>query len=386
MTIMRAMRRSRAAKLILGVCSLGVLSMLLLSWLPALHHQPTRTALTTQPLRVVTSIAPLHSLVSMVMAGVGEPHLLIRGQQSPHTFHLKPSDAEVLTRADLIIWIGPAVESFLAPALHDHQAITMRLDQEASLKWLPIRRGGSWLATCAHDHDHEHGHGHGHGHQNGHDDRHHHDHAHEIAPGAHSAHHTHDHNHSPHGAPNQIDGHFWLDPDRAATFVTLVTERLSRLDPIHAATYRANAQTLQNRLHALHQKIKQKLANVAQHRFLVFHDAYQYLERWSGLEAVGSVVVQHEMPLSAQHLQNLIQRAAETGAKCIFSEPQFASRQVTTLAQQMQCRSAVLDPLGTGSDTSGNNTGKQADYLQMMETLAAALIGCLDQSTKQDHP
>ena len=40
--------------------------------------------------RVVASIKPVHSLVSAVMAGVGEPHLVIRGKASPHTFTLRP--------------------------------------------------------------------------------------------------------------------------------------------------------------------------------------------------------------------------------------------------------------------------------------------------------
>ena len=47
-------------------------------------------------LLVVASIKPVHSLVSAVMAGVAEPHLIIRGAQSPHTFSMRPSDAAAL--------------------------------------------------------------------------------------------------------------------------------------------------------------------------------------------------------------------------------------------------------------------------------------------------
>ena len=36
--------------------------------------------------KVVTSIKPVHSLVSAVMAGVGEPSLLVKGAGSPHTY------------------------------------------------------------------------------------------------------------------------------------------------------------------------------------------------------------------------------------------------------------------------------------------------------------
>jgi len=39
---------------------------------------------------VVTSIKPVHSLVSGVMAGVGTPSVIIEGAGSPHTYSLKP--------------------------------------------------------------------------------------------------------------------------------------------------------------------------------------------------------------------------------------------------------------------------------------------------------
>ena len=41
--------------------------------------------------RVAASIKPVHSLVSAVMAGVCEPHLIMRGASSPHDFSLRPS-------------------------------------------------------------------------------------------------------------------------------------------------------------------------------------------------------------------------------------------------------------------------------------------------------
>ena len=49
----------------------------------------------TSPIRaelnVVTTIKPLHSLISNVMQGVGKPSLIIEGTTSPHSFTLKPS-------------------------------------------------------------------------------------------------------------------------------------------------------------------------------------------------------------------------------------------------------------------------------------------------------
>ena len=53
-------------------------------------------------IEVITSIKPLHSLVSGVMAGVGIPSVIIEGAGSPHTYSLKPSQAKQLQNAKLV--------------------------------------------------------------------------------------------------------------------------------------------------------------------------------------------------------------------------------------------------------------------------------------------
>ena len=76
-----------------------------------------RSSLAAEPPRVVTSIKPVHSLVASIMKGLGEPELLIAGEADPHNFTLKPSQARVLEQADLVFWIGPAMEEFLTGPL-----------------------------------------------------------------------------------------------------------------------------------------------------------------------------------------------------------------------------------------------------------------------------
>jgi zinc transport system substrate-binding protein len=53
------------------------------------------------------------------MEGVGEPDLLVRGAGSPHTYSMRPSEAAMLERADVVFWVGPDLEMFLSGAL-DH--------------------------------------------------------------------------------------------------------------------------------------------------------------------------------------------------------------------------------------------------------------------------
>ena len=75
------------------------------------------TASARAELKVVTTIKPLHSLISNVMDGVGEPSLIIEGSTSPHSFVLKPSHAKMIEQADIIFWIGEDIETFMEKPL-----------------------------------------------------------------------------------------------------------------------------------------------------------------------------------------------------------------------------------------------------------------------------
>ena len=66
---------------------------------------------------VVTSIKPIHSLVSAIMQGVGTPELIVDGAASPHTYSLKPSNARTLQDAKVVFWVGPGMEAFLEKPL-----------------------------------------------------------------------------------------------------------------------------------------------------------------------------------------------------------------------------------------------------------------------------
>ena len=251
---------------------------------------------------VVASIKPVHSLVAAVMAGLGEPALIVKGSASPHTYALKPSDAGALEAADIVFWTGHGMELFLGDALETLAtgATVVELADTPGITLLPVREGGAFES-----HSHEE-HGHDHEHEHDHDHEHEHEHEHEDG---------HDH--------GEADMHFWLDPRNAALMVTHIAETLAAADPENAALYAGNAQAELDRLEQLEGELSAMLAPVSDRPFIVFHDAYQYFEARFGLDLAGSVTVTPDVMPGAARIDELRARIDELGAVCVFAEPNF---------------------------------------------------------------
>ena len=96
-----------------------------------------------------------------------------------------------------------------------------------------------------------------------------------------------------------MDGHIWLDPDNARTMVTSLASTLTRHAPAHAARIAANAAALQERIAALEADLGRELEPVRGRPFIVFHDAYQYLEHRYGLDAAGAITLSPDTGLPA---------------------------------------------------------------------------------------
>ncbi|EJC67162.1 ABC-type Zn2+ transport system, periplasmic component/surface adhesin [Rhizobium leguminosarum bv. viciae WSM1455] len=294
---------------------------------------------------VVTSIKPIHSLVSAIMQGVGEPELIVDGAASPHTYNLKPSNARALQDAKVIFWVGPGLEAFLEKPLQalGRDASIAALDDAPGLVKLPFREGGAFEP---------------------HDDGDEHDSA-SAAP-------EHEHDHAEadhdHGA---FDTHLWLDPMNAKAMAAMITTTLVAADPANALTYQGNAKALDDKLDALDTEIKGMVAPVKDKPFIVFHDAYQYFEHRYGIRVAGSITVSPETIPGAERVSEIHRKVGELGATCVFAEPQFEPRLVNVVIEGTRAKSGVLDPeaatLKAGPDL----------YFNLMRGIANSMKDCL---------
>ena len=292
---------------------------------------------------VVTSIKPLHSLTSYIMEGVGEPELIIDGVASPHNFQIKPSHAKMLQNADLVIWIGEDLESFLPTALKNipKDAVVFELLDQSGLKKLKFREKNIFEGHDDHGHDE---------HAKKEDD--HDDHGHD------------DHGHG-HGS---FDPHIWLDPANAKVIVKKITNQLSKIDKDNASTYKANSKKVIKDLDGLIKEVKNEINKDAS--FVVFHDAYQYFEKRFGLSVIGALTVNPDVMPGAEQLSEIREVIEHEKAKCIFSEPQFNPNIINSIASDTGVKTGVLDPLGANIDKGKNM------YFDLIKYMSNSLKGC----------
>lgn len=281
--------------------------------------------------QVVVTLKPIHALVSGVMQGVGEPSLLLTGGESPHTYSLKPSQVKQLHQAQLIVWVGSAIESFLVKPLQTvpKEVRQLGLLEIQGLHLHKARQGGIWEDEHAH-------------------------HADETTDKAH------------------LDQHIWLDPRNAQLIVLAVSTQLQQLDPVHSNRYLENATRLNARLDALDKSLMQQLQPVRKTALMVFHDAYQYFEERYGLNVVGAVSISPENRPSAKRLHQLRERIQNAQVRCVFSEPQFEPSLITPLIENTQVKRGVLDP--NGMDLA---VGSEA-YFSLLMNLAKAVRTCVE--------
>jgi zinc transport system substrate-binding protein len=305
--------------------------------------------------KVVATIKPIHSIAANVMAGVGEPHLLLDAAVSEHTAQLTPSQVEAMQNADLIVVVGENLEAFLHKALENPDIAKKKLFEAGELpglKVLPVRSGGLWEA-----HHQEEGEEHHEGEEEHHEGK------------AEEAHADHDHEHGGN------DPHVWMDPENAKVIADELAKTLGDLDKENAAKYRANAAEFAADLDKLSTDFAAAVKPVRNKRYIVFHDAYQYFETRFGMSPAGSITVNAEVMPGAKRIKEIHDRIAQTGAVCVFAEPQFESKYVETVIEGTKAKASVLDGLG-----AMEATGPEA-YAGMMHKFVTELTSCLKGST-----
>lgn len=259
-------------------CLLGALMLAFPVTLPAAEP----------PVRIVASIKPLALIARDLLGESAQVDVLVPPNQSPHDYSLKPSDMTRVHSADLVIWLGPALEPFLVKALSG-------LDKKQVLT----------ISSNAHEEA---------GERTGHQ---------------HSG-----------------DLHLWLDPQQAIVIARVVAKAVADVIPNAIPNKTAALSRLAVQYTELDRQIAEQLAPLKDRGFVVYHRGYDYLVQHYQLNQLGWVSTNPERPPGVRHMLALRERLARDPARCLLVEPGHQSGRVQQVAENLSLPLFPVDLLG----------------------------------------
>ena len=184
----------------------------------------------------------------------------------------------------------------------------------------------------------------------------------------HGGHHGHDH--------GTLDPHFWFDPVRVKTAVTVIAAHLSAIDPENRSAYLQNAADYGRELDELHAWVQEQVSAVEPERRLLVtsHDTFSYFAELYGFEVIGLVIpsLGTDVDPSAEHLAGLVDVVREHDLAAVFGETTVSERLAQAVAREtgaemVQLYSGSMGPEGSGAET----------YLGMVRTNVERIVEAL---------
>jgi zinc transport system substrate-binding protein len=277
-------------------------------------------------LKIVADIAPVGSIAAMISGH--NVTVLVEPGQSPHDASLKPSMARALQNADVVIWMGEAMAPGLAKPIAQlaSGASVLELLEIDGIDYLQAREGASFVEEHAEEHADD-------------EDHHHHE---------------------------GVDPHAWLSP--------VIVQHWAR--EIHGHLTEAaseNATAYEQHLNGSDFRGEEGLVGLSSSARPVaaLHDAFQYLEKSSGLKVIGAVSAADGTAPSAARLSDLGAAVAQHTPLCLISDAAETGDAALRMAKTLGLKLVPLDILGARQEQGPGL------YRAMMKQIASDLKDCL---------
>ncbi len=249
---------------------------------------PGTAPVSSEPLQVTASIAPLGWLVKEVGGDDITVSVLATAAQDPHMFEPTPKQMMALGKTSALFTVG---------TLPFEQMLVRKLEQTA----IETRIVQTVEDAGVHAHDAHHGHEHG------------------------------------------DDPHVWLSPDIVSKQVVQIADTLAALFPQYADRFHQNEARLQRQFAEECARIAERLKSCQGRSVWVVHPAYGHFLETFGL---------HQYPLEQEgklpaprQLQDYIAEAQQQKVHRIFVQPQQDTKQAKALAQAISGELVSIDPL-----------------------------------------
>jgi zinc transport system substrate-binding protein len=243
-------------------------------------------ALAQEPPTVAASIQPLQLIAAAVTDGVSEPVLALGAGQDPHEISLRPSERRALADADLVLWVGPALELPLVEILEGEADKLLTAQDVPGLRLLPAGN-------------------------------------------------------------DNVDPHLWLSLGNAQKVAQALAVRLSALDPANAARYDENQQRFAAALATARANAQRQLQAAWPQAWAVYHHAFRYIQDELQLPPALALTDGNGSMAGLRTLIGLREEMHSTGLSCLVAEPGVEATKVRSLLDMPQLRVQVVDIMGT---------------------------------------
>jgi ABC-type Zn uptake system ZnuABC Zn-binding protein ZnuA len=290
-----------------------------------------------QKLHVVTTVAPITSIVENVAGDKIRLVGIIPEGTNSHTFEPVPSDVKLITDADLVIANGLDLE---IPTLKLTEA-NKKPDAEVLLLGNQTITEKDYVFDFSFPKEH--------------------------------------------GHPNP---HLWLNPEYAMKYTALARDQLARRDSKNKAVYDRNAALFLKKLEALDQAIKEAVATVPENnrRLLTYHDSWPYFARRYGFRVLGAVQPSDFSDPSPREVARLIEQIKKEKVPAVFGSEVFPSPVLEQIAREGKTR--YIDKL-RDDELPGKPGDPRHSYVGMMIenlTIMFEALGGSAQALKKIDP
>ena len=291
-----------------------------------------QAAADARPISVVTTVAPLRSIVENVAGDRAAVAALVPEGVNSHTFEPPPSAALSLAEADLIVLNGLSLE-----------LPTLELARANAPEGRILLLGDNAIGPDKYVFDFSF-----------------------PAAGGH---------------PNP---HLWTDPILSVRYAELARDALSRIDPGAAGYYADNFARFRDQLTALDAAIAEATATIppGNRKLLTYHDSFPYFAPRYGFEVIGAVQPSDFSEPSPREVAELVRQIRDAAVPAIFGSQVFPSEVLGVIAREagaVQVSTLRDDDLpGAPGDPDNTLVAMMVENVRTMTTALGGDASALD--------
>ncbi len=248
------------------------------------------------------------------MGGTRAPELLVTGSQLPYNFQLSSQQRAAIQQADVVVWVGPELEGFMAAPIQElgpHTTLFTLLDNR-EIKVLPSRWDGE-----------------------------------------------------------RRDPFFWLDSRNVIILADELARALIRIDPERSQLYERNRHQLLSRLADLDRRLEYGYRGLKSGIGMAYYDTLQYFEQSYALKIRGVVAESPATPVTGASLLENHARLRSGDYSCLLTEQQMDGDEYALLTMGASPNIGQLDSFGSGIEAGPDH------YFKLMEQNTTTIKQCL---------